>query len=103
MQLDDNELLTRIGPNTRMGALLRRYWWPAGFSDRIGNKPMPVRMLGEDLILFRDGAGRVGLLARACPHRRASLEFGRVEDDGIRCCYHGWKFDATGRCLDMPA
>ena len=100
---EDNDLLTRIGPDTRMGTLLRRYWWPVGYSQKVGAKPVPVRILGEDLILFRDGKGHVGLLDRACPHRRASLEFGRVEDKGIRCCYHGWLFDAGGKCLEMPA
>jgi 5,5'-dehydrodivanillate O-demethylase len=86
-----------------MGALLRRYWWPVEFSQSITTKPVPVRLLGEDLILFRDGQGKLGLLDRRCPHRGASLELGRVESDGLRCCYHGWKFAVDGRCLDMPA
>jgi 5,5'-dehydrodivanillate O-demethylase oxygenase subunit len=103
MQQEDNELLTRIGPGTRMGALLRRYWWPVGFTQKLADKPVPVRILGEDLVMFRDGAGKVGLLDRACPHRSASLENGRVEEKGIRCCYHGWLFAAGGQCLEMPA
>jgi 5,5'-dehydrodivanillate O-demethylase len=99
----DNERLTRVGPNTPAGNLLRRYWWPVWFSELLGDRPIPVRILGEDLILYRDKSGQVGLLARHCAHRGASLELGRIEADGIRCCYHGWKFDAAGRCLEMPA
>ena len=95
--------MTRVGPGSRMGRLLRQYWWPVEFSQSVTNKPVPVRLLGEDLILFRDGGGHLGLLDRRCPHRGASLELGRVEQDGIRCCYHGWKFAADGQCLDMPA
>jgi 5,5'-dehydrodivanillate O-demethylase len=86
-----------------MGKVMRRYWWPVGFSQWLKDRPEPVRILGEDLILFRDGSGKTGLIDRRCPHRGASLELGRVEQDGIRCCYHGWKFAADGRCLDMPA
>jgi 5,5'-dehydrodivanillate O-demethylase len=103
MNQDDNELLTKIGPGTRMGELMRRYWWPVGFSQKVTKKPELVRILGEDLVLFRDGTGKTGLVQRHCPHRRASLEFGRVEDKGIRCCYHGWLFSASGQCLEMPA
>ncbi len=103
MQAERNELLTRVGPGTRMGALMRRYWWPVGFTQDVQKIPVPVRLLGEDLILFRDGAGKTALLDRACPHRLASLEHGRVEEAGIRCCYHGWLFDTTGQCLEMPA
>lgn len=103
MQHEDNELLTRIGPGTRMGNLLRRYWWPVGFSQKLADKPVPTRVLGEDLVMFRAGTGKIGLLDRACPHRSASLENGRVEEKGIRCCYHGWLFAADGQCLDMPA
>jgi len=82
--------------------MLRRYWWPVWFSAQVTDKPVPVRLLGEDLVLFRDASGACGVLDRRCPHRGASLELGRVEDDGLRCCYHGWKFDRAGRCLDMP-
>lgn len=103
MTPQENERLTRVGPGTPAGNLLRRYWWPVGFSETLSSRPEPVRILGEDLVLFRTGSGRVGLLDRACPHRRASLELGRVEADGIRCCYHGWKFATDGRCTDMPA
>ena len=98
----ENERITLVGPGTPAGEMLRRYWWPVWFSQEVTNKPVPVRILGEDLILFRDAKGKTGLLDRRCPHRGASLELGRVEADGIRCCYHGWKFDAAGNCLDMP-
>jgi 5,5'-dehydrodivanillate O-demethylase len=103
MTPDENRRFTRVFPGTPTGNLMRRYWWPVWFSDAVAAKPVPVRVLGEDLILFRDGSGALGLIERACPHRGAGLELGRVESDGIRCCYHGWKFDRTGTCLDMPA
>ncbi|MFT5539205.1 MAG: 5,5'-dehydrodivanillate O-demethylase [Alphaproteobacteria bacterium] len=103
MTPEQNERLTRVGPGTPGGNMLRYYWWPIAFTDEVQAKPFPVKLLGEDLIMFRDGNGKVGLLERACTHRSASLALGRVEGDGIRCCYHGWKFDATGRCLEMPA
>ncbi|MGE5540503.1 MAG: Rieske 2Fe-2S domain-containing protein [Gemmatimonas sp.] len=102
MTPDDNETLTRVGKGTPAGEMLRRYWWPVWFSQQVTNKPVPVRLLGEDLVLFRDAGGAIGILDRRCPHRGASLELGRVEADGIRCCYHGWKFDRAGRCLDLP-
>ncbi|HKT19199.1 MAG TPA: Rieske 2Fe-2S domain-containing protein [Stellaceae bacterium] len=102
MDREENELLTRVGPGTPMGQLLRRYWWPVWFTQQVKDKPVPVRILGEDLVLFRDPSGKLGLIARYCAHRRASLEFGRVEANGIRCCYHGWKFDHTGQCIDTP-
>ncbi len=103
MQAERNELLTRVSPKTRMGALLRRYWWPVGFSEKVDKLPVPVRLLGEDLIMFRDGSGKIGLMDRFCAHRLASLEHGRVESNGIRCCYHGWLFDTSGQCIQMPA
>lgn len=102
---EENELLTRVGPGTPMGALMRRYWLPLAESAEIGandGPPRRYRLLGEDLVAFRDTEGRVGLLAEACPHRRASLYFGRNEEGGLRCVYHGWKFDVAGRCLDLP-
>jgi len=98
----ENEVLTRVGPGTPMGGLLRRYWWPVWFTEQVTNKPVPVRLLGEDLILFRNPAGMLGLIERYCAHRRVSLEFGRVEADGIRCCYHGWQYDRSGQCVDTP-
>src|SRR6266702_103537 len=100
-----NELLTRVGPGTPMGNLLRRYWMPALLSAEAANAdsdPVRVRLLGEDLIAFRDSNARVGLLANNCPHRGASLFFGRNEEAGLRCVYHGWKFDTGGQCIDMP-
>ena len=100
---EQNRIFTQVGPRTPMGEVLRRYWWPVWFSEEVTDKPVPVRVLGEDLVLFRDGQGRVGLLDRHCSHRRSSLEFGRVEPDGIRCCYHGWLYDVEGKCLDTPA
>lgn len=107
---DENELLCRIGPGTLMGNLMREYWTPALLSSELprpGCDPVRVLLLGEKLVAFRDGAGRVGLLPHACPHRGASLFFGRNEDGGeggcgLRCVYHGWKFAVDGRCIDMP-
>ena len=101
----ENELLTRVGAGTPMGELMRRYWIPAGFSDQIATPDSPparVRLLGEDLVLFRATDGRVGLLDERCPHRTASLFFGRNEQNGLRCVYHGIKFDVEGRCTDVP-
>ena len=103
MTPEENERLTRVGPGTPAGEMLRRYWWPIWFSELVADKPVPVRLLGEDLVAFRDATGKAALLDRRCPHRGASLELGRVEDEGLRCCYHGWKFGDDGRCLDMPA
>jgi nitrite reductase/ring-hydroxylating ferredoxin subunit len=94
--------LTEVGPGTPAGELMRRYWQPVGVSSTLGDLPTPVRVLGEDLVLFRDGRGRPGLLDAHCCHRGTSLEYGRVEHAGVRCCYHGWLFDVEGRCLEMP-
>ena len=103
MTPQENETMTRVGPGTPGGQFLRRYWWPVWFTQELKDKPLPIRLLGEDFVLFRDGTGRAGLLDAACPHRRASLTLGRVEEKGIRCCYHGWLLNAEGRCLEMPA
>jgi 5,5'-dehydrodivanillate O-demethylase len=103
MTPEQNQRITRVGSGTPAGEMLRRYWWPVWFSELKAGVPVPVRVLGEDLVLFRDGNGETGLIDRFCPHRGASLELGRVEADGIRCCYHGWKLNRAGRCLDMPA
>jgi len=102
---DDNELLTRVGPGTAMGALFRRHWLPFMLADELVAEAPPkrVRLLGEPLVAFRDSRGRPGLLGEHCPHRRASLALGRNEAHGLRCAYHGWKFDVSGRCLDMPS
>lgn len=102
---EENERLTRVGPGTPAGELLRRYWQPVAPSAELTpEKPiMKVRILGEDLVLYRGESGEYGLVGEQCPHRRASLAYGRVEGDCIRCPYHGWKFDAAGRCVEMPA
>jgi phenylpropionate dioxygenase-like ring-hydroxylating dioxygenase large terminal subunit len=94
--------LTSVGRGTPMGELLRRYWHPVGLVADATDIPRKVRLLGEDLILFRDRHGRVGLLHARCCHRGATLYYGKVEEDGIRCCYHGWKFDTEGHCLEQP-
>ncbi len=94
--------LTRVGPGTPCGEVLRRFWHPVAMSEELGDLPRLLRILGEDLVLFRDKGGRVGLVHRRCPHRRASLEYGVCEDRGIRCCYHGWRFDVDGRVLEVP-
>jgi phthalate 4,5-dioxygenase len=103
---EDNEILTRVGPGTVMGNLLRRYWTPALLSSEVpepDSPPVRVRLLGEDLVAFRDSSGKVGLLQQNCPHRGASMFFGRNEEAGLRCVYHGWKFDTEGNCVDMPS
>src|SRR6187455_2273291 len=96
-----NELLTRVGPGTPCGELMRRYWHPIAATSELDNGRWNkrVRLLGEDLVLFRDQQGRLGLVAEQCPHRRASLAFGIPTKDGIRCPYHGWEFSRTGACL----
>ena len=103
---EENELLTRVGPGTLMGNLLRRYWTPALLSAEVaevGGAPARVRLLGEDLVAFRDTSGKVGLLKEHCPHRGTSLHFGRNEACALRCVYHGWAFDREGNCVDMPS
>jgi 5,5'-dehydrodivanillate O-demethylase oxygenase subunit len=103
MDRAENELLTRVGPGTAAGEALRKYWLPVGLSSEINSgAPKLVRWLGEDLLLFRDEFGRVGLTEPTCPHRGASLDYGWIEAGGIRCCYHGWVFDVNGRCLEQP-
>ncbi len=98
----ENDMLSRVGPGTSAGELFRRYWVPAGISDEVSDVPKPVRLLGEDLELFRDDDGTPGLLGLQCPHRLSSLEYGRVECGGLRCIYHGWLFDVNGACLEQP-
>jgi phthalate 4,5-dioxygenase len=101
---DENELLTRVGPGTLVGDLMRQYWIPVLMSAELepGGRPKRVRLLGEDLVAFRTRRGTVGLLGEYCSHRAASLYFGRNEPAGLRCVYHGWQFDVDGRCVDMP-
>jgi len=94
--------LTEVGAGTPMGELLRRYWHPVGIAADAGAVPRKVKVLGEELILFRDGQGRPGLVHPQCAHRGASLYYGKTEAQGIRCCYHGWLFDVQGHCLDQP-
>jgi len=94
--------LTQVGPGTPMGELMRRYWQPVLASRNVTSRPREVRILGEDLIIFRDGEGQPGLLYPRCMHRGTSLFWGHVEQDGIRCCYHGWKFDVEGNCIEQP-
>src|SRR3954447_22539158 len=102
---EDNEALTRVGPGTIMGDLMRQYWLPFLYSSEVepDGPPLRLRLLGEDLIVFRDSDGKLGLLGANCPHRGAGLFFGRNEESGLRCVYHGWKFDTTGQCVDMPS
>lgn len=103
---EENELLTRTGPGTPMGTLMRRYWIPALISDALPEPdcpPVRVKLLNEKLVAFRDSRGHVGMFDERCPHRNASLFFGRNEESGLRCVYHGWKFDIEGRCVDMPS
>ena len=96
--------LTQVGPGTPMGQLLRRYWLPAAASCEVTpGSAQRVRLLGEDLVLYRDTQGRPALIDEFCPHRRTSMALGCVDDQGIRCPYHGWKFDGTGQCLETPA
>ena len=102
---EENALLTATGPGTPGGELMRRYWHPIALSSELppGGAPQPIRLLSEDLVLFRDDKGRAGLLGILCSHRCADLSYGRVEDGGLRCLYHGWLFDVAGRCLEQPA
>src|SRR6195256_4517263 len=105
LKQEENELICRIGPGTPMGNFMREYWVPAMLSSEIptaDSDPLRVMLLGEQLIGFRDTNGKIGLVANNCPHRGASLFFGRNEEAGLRCVYHGWKFDASGACIDMP-
>src|SRR5688572_16237784 len=105
LSAEKNEYLTRVGPGTPMGSLLRSYWVPLLYSHELPDRdgaPMRIRLLGESLVAFRDSSGRVGLLDHHCPHRLASLFYGRNEGGGLRCIYHGWQFDVDGRCIDLP-
>ncbi|MGH2366431.1 MAG: Rieske 2Fe-2S domain-containing protein [Chloroflexota bacterium] len=102
---EDNQMLTQVGPGTPMSELFRRFWLPAMLSDELPGPdctPARVRLLGEDMVAFRDSSGRVGVVDAYCPHRNAPLFFGRNEENGLRCVYHGWKFDVSGKCVDMP-
>ena len=97
-----DEELTHVGPGTPAGEWFRRFWQPIAFSSDLEDLPLRIRILGEDLVLFRDKSGQVGCLELHCSHRGTSLEFGLIEEKGVRCCYHGWQFDVDGRILDTP-
>jgi len=100
---EQNQLLTRVGPGTAMGSLLRRYWMPvAGVSEFESCHTKAIRLMGEDLVLYKDLSGNFGLIDRHCPHRRADMSFGMAEANGLRCSYHGWAFDASGQCVAQP-
>ena len=99
---DEDEQLTHVGPNTPCGEYLRRFWQPVCFSDELKDLPLRLRIMAEDLVAFRDRSGAVGLLELHCPHRGTSLEFGLIDDKGIRCCYHGWLFGVDGTILETP-
>src|SRR6266480_4242987 len=104
LRAEENDVITHCGPGTPMGDLMRQYWIPAVGSDELVGPdcpPVRIRVLNENLIAFRTTSGKVGLIDDYCPHRGASLFFGRNEENGIRCVYHGWKFDVTGQCVDM--
>ena len=105
LSIEDNERVTRTGPGTALGSVMRRYWVPAALASELPEPdcaPIRVRLFGERLMAFRDSNGRVGLLDEFCAHRRTSLFLGRNEECGVRCVYHGWKFDVEGNCVDMP-
>ncbi|MGB7949192.1 MAG: Rieske 2Fe-2S domain-containing protein [Candidatus Binatia bacterium] len=104
LTLEENDLLTRTAPGTPGGALLRQYWQPVALTEELpaNGAPLPVRIMSEDLVLFRDDQGELGLLGLHCSHRRADLSYGRVEHGGLRCLYHGWLFDRHGNCLEQP-
>ena len=109
MDAEENRLLTECGPGTQGGRVLRSYWQPAALAEELGpevagDRPVvPVTLLGEELVLFRDQLGRIGLVSRWCPHRGVDMAYGRREDGGLRCPFHGWLFDVEGACLETPA
>ena len=101
---DLNSMLTQVGPGTPGGALLRYYWYPVAATVELDENPVKkVRLLSEDLVLYRDRSGNLGLIDEQCPHRRVSMEYGIPEEEGLRCPYHGWLFNHEGRCLEQPA
>ena len=105
LSIKENELLTQVGPGAPMGKLMRQYWHPVAASQELDTSPFrtkEIRLMGEDLVLYRDRSGQLGLIDRWCSHRRVNLAYGVVEQDGLRCQYHGWKFDQTGACTEQP-
>ena len=106
LSLQDNTILGQVGPGTMMGDLFRRFWVPfieASRVEPVAGDPVEVELLGEKLIVFRDGEGRYVMFENFCPHRGTPLYYGKNEGDGLRCIYHGWKFDSTGACMEMPS
>lgn len=104
LSVEQNKRLTQVGPSTPMGELLRRYWFPVATDQELANNPVKsVKLLGETLTVYRDRHGRLGLLGQRCAHRRVDLKHGIIEQDGLRCPYHGWMYDSTGQCIDQPA
>ncbi len=106
LKKEQNDLVTQTGPNTPMGEMFRRYWLPALLSDELveaGGEPVRVHLLSERMLAFRDSEGRLGLIDEFCAHRGVSLWFGRNEEGGIRCPYHGWKYDINGQCMEVPS
>ena len=103
LSVEANERLTQVGPGTPMGALMRRYWLPIRpLAQLLDEDVMKVRILGEDLVLFRSLKGELGLIGANCAHRRTGLEFGIPDERGLRCCYHGWLYDPSGQCIEQP-
>ena len=103
LSIQENEALTRVGKGTPMGDLMRRYWHPIAGTDELDDRPTKsVRILGEDLVLYRDRSGTYGLIDRLCAHRRVDLSYGIPEEHGLRCMYHGWMYDETGQCIEQP-
>jgi 5,5'-dehydrodivanillate O-demethylase len=103
LNAQENEALTKVGKGTPMGELMRRYWHPIAASGELDERPTkPVRLLGEDLVLYKDRSGTMGLIDALCPHRRVDLSYGIPEENGLRCMYHGWMFDETGQCIEQP-
>ena len=104
LSIEQNDRLTQVGPGTPMGELMRRYWQPiAAFSELCMNPTKSIKLLGEALVLYKDRQGRLGLIEEACAHRRVNMLYGIPENEGLRCPYHGWLYDRTGQCLEMPA
>src|SRR4249920_1388940 len=101
---EENKLLIETGAGTPCGELMRRYWQPAALAEELpsGGAPLPIILLGEELVLFRDDRGRLGLIDGHCAHRGADLSYGRLEDGGLRCIYHGWLYDVKGKIIDQP-
>ena len=103
LNIQENEKLSRVGQGTPMGELMRRYWHPIAAAGELDVRPTKaVRLLGEDLVLYKDKSGTLGLIERACPHRRVDLSYGIPEEHGLRCMYHGWMMDETGQCIEQP-